>query len=249
MKYKKLGKQDIIVKYSPIYKFMQRLLVFLHFLLAVFTILVLIGVVFKFQDLIEIIIESITFVIIVLILAIIIAEPIIKRHFIKKIFGKFWGDHLIETKLMRPKTFKIDENQIFGRIVEVDSYIQNENIQIRWKKRFSIFSDLWVSVELQNEKGNHFKYDFIIDFIIVNLDSKRLTISAKLMDEKTNIIQKRPFIWNFDLKRERARWSGLLPGHPNYGEWIWSSVNKKEDIKEDVVNGDEFNEKTNPIID
>lgn len=249
MKNKKLGKQDIIIKYSLLYKFMQRFLIFLHFLLVLFTILVLIGVAFKFEHQIELTIDIITFFIIFLILILIATEPILKRHFIKKIFGKFWGEHLIETKLMRPKTLKIEEHQIFTRIVEVDSYIQNENINIRWKNKYSPFSDLWVTVELKNDEGIYFKYDFVIDFIIVNSYSKKLTISAKLMDEKTKIIQKKPFIWNFDSKRERARWSGLLPGHPNYGEWIWASINKNDDQKEDVINGDEFNEKTNPIID
>lgn len=228
----KSNKQNIIVSHSKLYHFIEKSLLFFHIFLLVITIVTFLGFLVNFPHDVELAFEIITVLLIFTVVLLAMLQPIIIKYYVRKILGPFWGEHIIETKIFRLTKLERAPESIFTSIKEADVAIAEERINIRWKNGLFSSNKLHMNAEISGENGKIFKFKFLIKFIIVNIGEGRIVLNAKLKNTDTDEIENRSFLLNFNPNKQRALWSGLLPNHPNFGEWVWESISKEEEIEE-----------------
>ncbi len=211
--------QDILITESKLFSFVELSSFVLHVLILFLSALALVDFLSEFAESLILVLEIVTFVLVLAIVLLYIFLRFYKYYILRKILSPFWGEERnVKTKIIAPMDFERSDF-LRSKIIKEDVSINDELISIYW-------SGSWFNRRLNVEvllNGNNFY--FTSRYIIVNYKTKTVKFNSRLIGDDLEG-DDREFLFRFDAKNQKATWSGVMPAHPFYGEWEWKSPSK-----------------------
>lgn len=212
----KQHEQDILITESKLFEWIELSSFFLHIAILVLGALALIEFFHETTETITLVLELITFILVLAIVLIFIGKHFYKYYLLKKFLAPFWGKkRKVRTKIISPLEIK-KLGYLHSVISEEEVAINNEQISIYW-------SGNWFRRKLNVEVLlNDNCFYFTLRYIIVNYRTKTVKFNSRLIGDDFQS-EDREFLFHFDAKNQKATWSGVFPKHPFYGEWEWKN--------------------------
>lgn len=213
---KKKYEQDILITESRLFNLIEITSFFLHIAILVLGLFALIEFFHKTVESISLVLEIITFVLVLMIVLLFVGKHFYKYYVLKKILAPFWGKkRKVKTKIILP--LKIN------RLDHLHSVVSSEEVSINDEEISIYWSGNWFRRKLNVEVLlNDNCFYFTSRYIIVNYPNQTVKFNSRLIGDDYES-DDREFLFRFDAKNQKATWSGVFPNHPFYGEWEWKS--------------------------
>lgn len=224
--------QNITIVGSKFFKLIKLFGLVLHIAAFIFGLSAIIAIDIDASHTIQETLEILTLIIVGLIIIVHFLEPLIIKKLIEIMLSSFWGENKIETITFNPKEIGLNKNGI-SKIKSHENIKQNENIKVYWAKK-NLFKKRTLVISKDSNLEKNWKEsddkekDLILipKYIIIDLNSKKIRMIGRykvLNDEDKNMF----VLFSFDILAKKAKWSGLMPEYPLYGEWVWKDKKLK----------------------
>lgn len=224
--------QEIVFIGSKFFDIIEHISFWLHITALVLGILTVTGLASGFEHFTHYM-EIATLVVISLIIAEFLFVPSLEKLIMRKMLKDLWGTNDIPTTIRFPTA--VDPSKDFGTVKDYFESTQIEETSIEWirvhplaRRRLAICQKSPVTnrkfKKYADENGD-LNYYFVPIYIIVDLERKIIKFQGKINfvnDIDKNELPEMRLTFNFDLVNKKVTWSGIFPGMPAYGEWIWN---------------------------
>ncbi len=231
---KKHHHQEIIITGSRWFEALETFGIWLHIMAFILGIFALTGIAIDVDGHITHYLEMVTIVIVGLIILQHGLMPSAKRIILKSLLDEFWGEKEIATSLSVPTV--IDTTTNFGNVKKAFNSRQIEATELKWttvrwfpfKRVLTVRQSSPVTEKKWKKyaaKDGTLNTAFLPLYIIIDIKSNVIKFQGRvhiLYVDELEIEEKR-VVFTFHYKDRVARWTGVFPDFPLYGEWIWDS--------------------------
>lgn len=223
-------KNQILIKNSKLYGFLESFLTILHLSVFIVGILTLTNLVVGINHSVKLTMEILTLLLIFMVIFLFFFMKRYKYFLVKKYLGKYWG-HFIVKNIMyvtydKSKYYK-EKNPSMEDLKKLSGVVRHSYFVIKWKnfnflekKLIAYHYDFYKEPTTHNKE----KIEVLITDIIINVENKTLTAHVKNIENNGEMAN---FVWNVDGKKNTFSWSGLSRDHPTWGKFYDVKKTKK----------------------
>lgn len=213
--------QDIVFTDSKIVTFFETLLFVLHTITFILGFLVIFDIILN-EGLIGAHhwLEILTLLFILIIIIIPPTKILIYSKLTKNIFREFWGENEIESITHIPLEME-NYNSTLSKIKKERVVKETEKIEIGMKHSSKIPFKRIFYANIEHLSSEKVDVEIVFSYILVDFKKEKINVFGTLIHKNNEDSMVKDFIFELDSKNKTAKWSGLAPGHIQYGEWIW----------------------------
>ncbi len=220
--------QEIMVIGTKFFERLERFNVFIHILAILLIVVSLIVSETSIVEYMKIILDTLTLVVIFLILIIYFINPVIKKFIIMSMLGNFWGTVQVETRISHSTII----NPAEGKIDEQKDFFNKERVWIGFERYGFLNLRKRLKAKTYFETNPEF-VSWADDNGVVDVNIRPLQIIVDLKEKYIKFISKTDInnsgaVIVFHTRDRIVKWSGILPDNPFFGEWKWIDENSKE---------------------
>ncbi len=254
--------QEIMVSGAIFIETLEWISTILHIAAVILSLASLIGMAFAHSEHYHHVKEALeitTLVVIALILILHFTRGPLHRYLVKRMMGNFWGNNKVRSRISYPTGVKLNKDDSFGKLSSHGDIFNNQNIWIGFKREGFLKLKKHLNIKFQMKPTRRWKSlansDGLIDaylnpkYIIINVKEKYIKFTAHFKTATgENVTDDKDTIFTINTKDRTAKWSGVFPEHPFYGEWAWDEDTtlgegfwrrrsyKKQKLKEEKIN-------------
>ena len=233
---KETSNASIIIEHSLLFRMIERTAVMMHIFLVISAFLTFLGLSEGYSHAFTLTLEILTAIFIIIIILYYFLLPYFKRMYLKHYLKEIWGINKIDTVTSIPLEVKLEENDFLASIINSHKIFSKSLVDINWNSKNIFKRGLYVRVNLDLDDAENKDYFFDLDFIMIEASKGIVKIESKIIifNEEDQSYQStgKGFSVKIYTKEWKIKWSGFLPDHPLYGEWIIKKTSSEnEDVK------------------